>query len=97
MVATRDVENGSTTIFAVNRSASDTALLDVRIVHDDAYTVVEHAVIGGAHLSAVNAQSDPARVTPLRSTAHELTDRGITAQLPPASWTMLRLAARSGR
>ncbi len=97
MVATRDPEDGSTTIFAVNRSVSDAALLDVRIVHDDTYTIVEHAVIGGAHLSAVNVQSDPARVTPRPSTAHELTDRGITAQLPPASWTMLRLAAPGGR
>ena len=63
MVATRDPEDGSTTIFAVNRSVSDAALLDVRIVHDDTYTIVEHAVIGGAHLQRrKRAQSDPARV-----------------------------------
>ncbi len=95
MVATRDAEDGSTTIFAVNRSVSAAALLDVTIVHDGAHTVVEHVVIDGGQPGAATAPSGPARFAPTPSAAHKLTDRGITAQLPPASWTMLRLATDS--
>lgn len=96
MVATRDPEDGAMAIFAVNRSVTDSALLDLAIVGTERLTVVEHVQLGGEHLDAVNSQSDPERVTPRPSSAHERTEHGITVQLPPASWTMLRLARPHG-
>jgi alpha-L-arabinofuranosidase len=92
LVATRDAEDGAMTVFAVNRSASDSALLDVTIATSGGYRVVQHVVMGGEDLDNTNNEAAPHRVAPTPSTGHEVTDCGITAQLPPASWTMLRLA-----
>lgn len=97
MVATSDPDLGSITIFAVNRSTTDSALLEVTVADSHSYSVVEHSVLGGEHLAAINTQTEPARVSARTSSAHKVTDHGVDAQLPPASWTMLRLSRDPAR
>lgn len=93
MVATRDAENGATTIFAVNRSVTDEALLDLTIVARDPYRIIEHLLIVSEH-DRDDAPHRPTtgRAAPTPSNAHEMTDLGLRFTLPPASWTMVRLA-----
>jgi len=92
VTATYEPESRALTVFAVNRSVTEGAVLELAIVELATYRVVEHCVMGGSHLDAVNTVDAPDRVVPVASSDHASTDRGVTVQLPPASWTMLRLA-----
>ena len=92
VVATRQPEAREMAVFAVNRCEREPARLEMALPGD--YTVVEHVVIGGRDLDATNAAEAPERVVPRASSAHRATRRTVTAQLPPVSWTMVRLAPR---
>jgi alpha-N-arabinofuranosidase len=95
VVATRDPESGDMTVFAVNRSDNVSARLDLATVDGVRYDVVEHVVIGGHDLLATNSQQAPERVTPQLSRDHATFDGGLSAELPPVSWTMLRMAGQA--
>ena len=94
VVATHDGSSGDVTIFAVNRNQAESANLTIQFTTEHDYNVVEHLVLGGNELLATNNQSTPLRVTPRASTASTAVDHGINADLPPVSWTMLRLRPR---
>jgi alpha-N-arabinofuranosidase len=96
VAATRDPDDGAITVFAVNRSETEPAVLDLTITGVGDYVAVEHVVLGGDDLHLTNNQRTPERVAPRISTAHRVADHGATAEIPPVSWTMLRLAP-SGR
>ncbi|MFF7198953.1 MULTISPECIES: alpha-L-arabinofuranosidase C-terminal domain-containing protein [unclassified Streptomyces] len=91
VTATRDPETGETTIFAVNRDDTQAATLRLRMAGAE-HDVVEHVVLGGQDLLATNSRTAPGRVEPRSSTRHFVDANGLSAELPPVSWTMIRTA-----
>ena len=91
VVATRDPTDESMTIFAVNRSDCDPATLHCVLVGQASYRVVQHVELGGTRLDEFNDDTVGEVVAPRHSDAHRIDDSELTAILPPASWTMLRL------
>jgi alpha-N-arabinofuranosidase len=91
VTATRDPETARLTIFAVNRSESEHAQLELRLGTAEDLRVAEHLVLGGGELLATNSKDMPDRVVPRSSAHHDLADGRLTVELPPVSWSMLRL------
>jgi alpha-N-arabinofuranosidase len=94
VTATRDPETGEMTIFAVNRDDRQAATLQLRLVGDE-HEVVEHVVLGGQDLLATNSRTAQRRVEPRSSTRHFVEPTGLSAELPPVSWSMIRTVPRS--
>lgn len=93
VVATREPDTGELTFFAVNRHETEPAHLQVSLAGlAGQQRVVDHLVMGGADLTATNSVQNPNAVVPRSSRAHNSTDGGLSVQLPPVSWTMLRTA-----
>ena len=92
VLATHDDESGEITVFAVNRDQAGAADLTLRLAMDGSHQVIEHLVIGGTDLQATNSKAFPNRVAPRSSTGHDLTEGSLSLQLPPVSWSMIRLA-----
>ncbi|MFF4753182.1 hypothetical protein ACWD5R_27170, partial [Streptomyces sp. NPDC002514] len=59
------------------------------------HEVVEHVLLGGQDLLATNSKAGPRRVEPRSSTHHQVEPTGLSAQLPPVSWSMIRTAPRA--
>ncbi|WP_328473745.1 arabinosylfuranosidase ArfA [Streptomyces sp. NBC_00448] len=95
VTATRDAETGETTVFAVNRDESQAATLRLAMAGEE-HTVVEHVVLGGRDLLATNSKAAPRRVEPRSSTRHSAGPKGLSVELPPVSWTMVRTAPVAG-
>jgi alpha-N-arabinofuranosidase len=91
VLATRDPEDGSVCVFVVNRDIEEPMTLQVALAALPPLRVAEHVELGGGELGQTNTEACPDRVIPRASTAHQLTDKQLSAQLPPASWTMIRL------
>ncbi|WNM34915.1 alpha-N-arabinofuranosidase [Streptomyces sp. Li-HN-5-11] len=85
-------EDGTVTVFAVNRSRTEPLPLDVALAGLDLTSVVEHSALADADPDARNTLADPERVTPHRVEGTTLTDGRLTAVLEPLSWNMIRLA-----
>jgi alpha-N-arabinofuranosidase len=84
-------DDGVTTLFAVNRSP-DTALrlvADVRALGP--CRVVEHTVLADADPDARNTAARPDRVRPRAGSGGDPDGGRLRVDLPPASWSMLRL------
>jgi alpha-L-arabinofuranosidase len=92
VTATCDPGTGQVTIFAVNRHEHDPVQLQLRLATTEALEVAEHLVLGGENLLATNSKDTPDRVAPRSSTRHALDHPHISAELPPVSWTMIRLS-----
>ncbi|MCG5219789.1 arabinosylfuranosidase ArfA [Streptosporangium soli] len=85
-------EDGSVTIFAVNRSQTSPLDLaaDVRALGE--VRVLEHTVLTDADLGARNTADAPDRVRPRPATGTSAADGTLHAHLPPVSWNVIRLA-----
>ncbi|MCW5953759.1 MAG: alpha-L-arabinofuranosidase, partial [Propionibacteriaceae bacterium] len=95
-VATFDPESRRIALFAVNRSPSDAALLQVELRGTAGWQVVEHLRLGGRDWELANTAAEPDRVRPEASRRHRLDGTRLEVELPPASWTILRLVASPG-
>jgi alpha-N-arabinofuranosidase len=91
VVATLDPDDGQVTVFAVNRHEHDDARLDLRLALTGSAEVVEHILIGGFDLLATNSKEMPNRVSPRLSDAHKVEGTNLSVELPPVSWSMVRL------
>jgi alpha-N-arabinofuranosidase len=85
-------EDGSVTVFAVNRSRTEPLPLEVALNGLDVGSVVEHSVLADADPDARNTLADPERVTPHAVEGTRLQDGRLTAVLEPLSWNVIRLA-----
>jgi alpha-N-arabinofuranosidase len=91
-VATHDPETGDVTLLAVNRSTSDPVALDVDLRGFPGLRVVEALTLANPdHTWAATAEDD-ASVAPRPNTSATVADGRATAQLPPVSWSVVRLA-----
>jgi alpha-N-arabinofuranosidase len=80
-----------TSVFLVNRSTTDasTVTLDIAALGD--VSVVEAVSIFDDDIHAANTLSDPSRVSLRTITTADIVDGLLTLELPPVSWTALRL------
>jgi alpha-N-arabinofuranosidase len=85
-------EDGTVTVFAVNRSQNDPLPLEVALNGLDLTSVVEHSVLADADPDARNTLDAPERVAPHAAEGTALKDGTLTAVLEPLSWNVIRLA-----
>ncbi|MFI6544003.1 alpha-N-arabinofuranosidase [Streptomyces prunicolor] len=85
-------EDGSVTVFAVNRSRTESLPIEVGLNGMDLASVVEHSALADADPDARNTLADPERVAPHEVAGTTLQDGTLTAVLEPLSWNMIRLA-----
>ncbi|MET7486334.1 alpha-N-arabinofuranosidase [Streptomyces sp. NPDC005538] len=85
-------EDGSVTVFAVNRSQTESLPLEVALNGLGLTSVVEHTALADADPDARNTVDDPERVAPHAVEGTALQDGTLTAVLEPLSWNVIRIA-----
>jgi alpha-N-arabinofuranosidase len=91
-VATWDEANGGVTIFAVNRDLDSSLPLEGDLRAFPGYHVVEHLTLTHHDLKATNTADNPNHVTPRANGDAQESNGQLSANLPPASWNVIRLA-----
>lgn len=89
--ATHDPDSGRVAVFTVNRHPTEPVALTAGLRGFGDGTLVEAVVLADDDLTAANTQDDPDRVVPHEHPRASVTDAGLVAQLPPASWSMFVL------
>ncbi|MEU8676212.1 alpha-N-arabinofuranosidase [Streptomyces sp. NPDC048560] len=84
-------EDGSVTVFAVNRGRTEALPLEVDLHGLGLTGIAEHSVLADADPEARNTRDAPGRVTPHPAAGTTLTGSTLTATLEPMSWNMIRL------
>ncbi|MEU7647000.1 alpha-N-arabinofuranosidase [Streptomyces huasconensis] len=84
-------DDGTVTVFAVNRGQAEPLPLEVHLLGMELTTVVEHTAVADADPEARNTLDDPERVTPHDVAGTRLGDGVLTATLEPLSWNVIRL------
>jgi alpha-N-arabinofuranosidase len=91
-VATHDGERGEVTVFVVNRDLAETAALSVGLrPFGTRLRVLEAWTLSDDDAFAVNTQAEPHRVGPHAAASAVVTDGALRVDLPPVSWTAVRL------
>ncbi|MEU8892314.1 alpha-N-arabinofuranosidase [Streptomyces sp. NPDC048442] len=85
-------EDGTVTVFAVNRSQTEPLPLEVALHGLELSEVVEHSALADEDPDARNTLADPERVAPHSATGTTLADGVLSAVLEPLSWNVIRLA-----
>ncbi|MGV9286221.1 arabinosylfuranosidase ArfA [Streptomyces sp. NPDC003719] len=84
-------EDGTVTVFAVNRSRTEPLPLEAALGGLGVTGVVEHSVLADADPDARNTLAQPDRVVPHPVTGTALADGRLTTVLEPLSWNVIRL------
>jgi alpha-N-arabinofuranosidase len=84
-------EDGTVTVFAVNRGQREALPLEVSLQGLQLKSVIEHTALSDADPEARNTLEDPERVTPHAATGTALQDGTLSAVLEPLSWNVIRL------
>jgi alpha-L-arabinofuranosidase len=92
--ATRDPDTGETAIFVINRHQEQSTAIEVNVAALGKVSVQEALTIADDDLGAANTQQDPDRVVP-RAIAASVDGGVLRIELPPASWTCVRVTAAS--
>ena len=90
-VATWDEEARAATVLAVNRDQEQPLTLEVDVRALPADVVREALTLADDDRSARNTAEEPDRVVPRPNTTAQLTDGRLRVELPPVSWSVLRL------
>lgn len=85
-------DDGTVTVFAVNRGRTEALPLEVALAGLGLTSVVEHSALADADPDARNTLDDPERIAPHAVEGTTLTDGTLTAVLEPLSWNVIRLA-----
>ncbi len=91
-VATHDPETGDVTLLAVNRSTTDAVNLDVDLRGFPGLRVVEALTLSNPDHTWSATADDDASVAPRPNASATVADGRATAELPPVSWSVVRLA-----
>ena len=84
-------DDGSVTIFAVNRDMEESVLLECDLRAFGDMKILEHIVLHHDDVKAVNTEENPGEVAP-RKVRGGRTDGGrMTVKLPALSWNVIRL------
>ncbi len=84
-------DDGSVTIFAVNRSLTDAVSLDCDLRDFAGLTVARHTVVHHDDPKAVNTEAAPDTVKPVEYQPVPLSGGRLTLTIPAFSWNMIRL------
>ena len=84
-------EDGSVTIFAVNRSMTDAIELSADLRDFDGLAHVEHTVMHHDDVKAVNTEENPDNVSPVKGADGTLDGGRLTISIPALSWNVIRL------
>jgi alpha-N-arabinofuranosidase len=87
-----DAEGKTLTFFAVNRHGGESLDMEVSLEGFGAARVIDHQVMAGAALDAINTLGNPTAVTPKKGSSASTADRLLIARLPPLSYQMIRLS-----
>jgi alpha-N-arabinofuranosidase len=90
-VATHNPEDGSITIFAVNRSLTDPIELTGDGMDLSGYSVREHIVLNHADLKASNTRENPYNVMPEPGGDGQIREKYLHTTLASHSWNVIRL------
>jgi alpha-N-arabinofuranosidase len=90
-VATWDADAEEAAVFAVNRSQHEPLVLDVDVRALPVSSVREALTLADDDRTARNTAEQPDRVVPLANRTAELVDGRLRMELPPVSWSLLRL------
>ncbi|MFI9742056.1 alpha-N-arabinofuranosidase [Streptomyces sp. NPDC052494] len=85
-------EDGTVTVFAVNRGRDTPLPLEVTLRGLGLHRVVEHSALADADPEARNTLDEPERVVPHPVDGSTLDDGLLRAVLEPMSWNVIRLA-----
>ncbi|MGG0824449.1 alpha-N-arabinofuranosidase [Paenibacillus turicensis] len=90
-IAVHNEEKGEVTVFAVNRHLEEALPLEVDLRSFEGFTLLEHIVLESDDLKAYNTSATPNRVAPHRNGNATVSDSIVNANLPKASWNVIRL------
>ena len=90
-VATRDPETGAVALFAVNRSLTDSALLDVDLRSLPGLRLLEATTLSNPDLSWSATADDDTSVAPRSNATAVVRDGHLLVEVPPVSWNVVRL------
>jgi len=91
LAAVHDDAGRTLTLFALNRHLDDAMPLVVEARGFGEVRVERATTLTDADLAATNTSDDPDRVSPAALSDVAVADGRITATLPPASWSVIRL------
>ncbi|MFE7509044.1 alpha-N-arabinofuranosidase [Promicromonospora sp. NPDC057488] len=90
-VATHDTETGGVVVLAVNRSLTDDVALDVDLRGFPGLRVVEALTLANPDHTWSATADDATSVLPRANTTAKVADDRAHVDLPPVSWSMVRL------
>jgi alpha-N-arabinofuranosidase len=88
-VATHDPETGGVTVFAVNRSLTESARFEIDSSALGGLTATTATSLFDDDIHAANTLESPERVTPQENDTVQASGGAISVTLPPCSWTVL--------
>ncbi len=88
-----NARKGEVVIFAANRSPDESMELEARLEDFDPVSIIEHKTLHNSDLKAFNSE-EREEVFPVDQPGAVLRNGALTAELPPASWNMLRVRLR---
>jgi len=84
-------DDGSVTIFALNRDMTEDITLDCDLRAFPGLVSEEHIVLHHDDVKAVNTEEKPDEVAPVKGRKAKLEDGKMTVKLPALSWNVIRL------
>jgi len=94
--ATYDEETGSIALFVLNTHQEQSLSLETDFRSFGPVRCVEHSVMDGDDLDAINDFANPNRVSPRQVAIPQGTESSFTVELPKLSWNVLRFE-RTGK
>ncbi|GAA4423098.1 alpha-N-arabinofuranosidase [Georgenia halophila] len=93
LVATRDEETGEAALFVVNRSVSEPIDLSVDVRSLGSERVLEATTLSNPDHTWQADADDATSVLPRTNESATLSDGALSVELPPVSWSMVRLSS----
>ena len=90
-LAATKADDGSVSIFAVNRDTEEDLLVSIDLRAFSLQTVEEHILLHHDDVKAVNTEDNPMNVAPITVQGAKIEDGVLTVKLPALSWNVLRL------
>ena len=87
-------EDGGVSLFALNRDLRQTLRLRAEIRGLGALRVIDAQTLHDGDLKAANTREQPDRIKPAPLDGVAVEGGTVAAELPPASWTIIRLRGR---
>jgi len=90
-IAATKGEDGTVSIFAVNKDMQEDMLVTVDLRAFDLKEVKEHIVLHHDDVKAVNTEENPSNVAPIAIQDGEIQDGVLQIKIPALSWNVIRL------